>query len=80
MLLFQSNQFTRITQLYLSIQPNAGRLSQWSPNQILNGDDLGSCRSVDHTTVIISSIGDVSAQISGGLFMSDKQIHLHHDI
>jgi len=31
--------------------PSLYLLSQWSPNQILNGDDLGSCRSVDHTTV-----------------------------
>jgi len=36
----------------LSLQLNAGGLSTWSPNLILNGEDLGSSRAVDH---IISS-------------------------
>jgi len=33
-----------------SLQLNAGGLSKWSPNLILNGEDLGSSRAVDHTT------------------------------
>ena len=42
--------FTNISAAY-SLHHQVVDYSQWSPNQILNGDDLGSCRSVDHTTV-----------------------------